>query len=148
MQVARCRRYGEQAALLVIDLDCFKQVNDTYGHKIGDELLKAVATELQHRLRGTDMVARLGGDEFAVLLPGTTAEAARKVAATLREAIAACGVDADGTRISVTAAIGDRRDRSRHPRRRSGADGRRPRDVRRQGSRQLPRALLAGLALG
>jgi diguanylate cyclase (GGDEF)-like protein/PAS domain S-box-containing protein len=107
MQVARCRRYGEQAALLVIDLDSFKQVNDTYGHKIGDELLQAIATELQHRLRGTDMVARLGGDEFAVLLPGTTAEDARKVAAAMREAISACGVVADGgSRISVAASIG------------------------------------------
>jgi diguanylate cyclase (GGDEF)-like protein/PAS domain S-box-containing protein len=106
MQVARCRRYGEQAALVVIDLDSFKQVNDTYGHKTGDELLRAIATELQHRLRGTDMVARLGGDEFAVLLPGTTAEDARKVASTMCEAIASCGVEADGTRIAVTAAVG------------------------------------------
>jgi diguanylate cyclase (GGDEF)-like protein/PAS domain S-box-containing protein len=106
MQVARCRRYGEQAALLVLDLDGFKLLNDTYGHKVGDELLKAIATELQHRLRGTDMVARHGADEFAVLLPGTSAEAARKVAATLAEAIAACGVDADGTRIGVAASVG------------------------------------------
>jgi diguanylate cyclase (GGDEF)-like protein len=107
MQVARCRRYGEEGALLVIDLDSFKQVNDTYGHKVGDELLVSIATELQHRLRGTDMVARLGGDEFAVLLPGTTAEDARKVASTLREAIASCGVTADGAmRISVAASIG------------------------------------------
>ena len=107
MQVARCRRYGEQGALLVIDLDSFKQVNDTYGHKVGDELLMAIATELQHRLRGTDMVARLGGDEFAVVLPGTTAEDARKVAIILREAIASCGVIADGgLSISVTASVG------------------------------------------
>jgi diguanylate cyclase (GGDEF)-like protein/PAS domain S-box-containing protein len=107
MQVARCRRYGEVGALLVIDLDSFKQVNDTYGHKVGDELLAAIATELQHRLRGTDAVARLGGDEFAVLLPGTTAEDARKVAATLREAIASCGVTAEGgVWISVAASVG------------------------------------------
>jgi diguanylate cyclase (GGDEF)-like protein/PAS domain S-box-containing protein len=107
MQVARCRRYGEHAALLVIDLDNFKQVNDTYGHKVGDELLRAIATELQHRLRGTDTVARLGGDEFAVLLPGTTAEDARKVSDTLRAAISACGVTAEGgSRISVTSSVG------------------------------------------
>jgi diguanylate cyclase (GGDEF)-like protein/PAS domain S-box-containing protein len=107
MQVARCRRYGEVGALLVIDLDSFKQVNDTYGHKVGDELLVSIATELQHRLRGTDVVARLGGDEFAVLLPGTTAEDARKVVSTLREAIASCGVTADGgVLISVAASVG------------------------------------------
>ncbi len=106
MQVARCRRYDEQAALLVLDLDGFRLLNDTYGPRTGDELLKAVAAELQHRLRGTDTVARHGADEFAVLLPGTSAEAARKVAATLAEAIAATGVEVDGTRVSVTASAG------------------------------------------
>jgi diguanylate cyclase (GGDEF)-like protein/PAS domain S-box-containing protein len=107
MQVARCRRYGEVGALLVIDLDSFKQVNDTYGHKVGDELLAVIATELQHRLRGTDIVARLGGDEFAVLLPGTTVEDARKVASILSEAIASCSVVVEGVeRISVAASVG------------------------------------------
>jgi diguanylate cyclase (GGDEF)-like protein/PAS domain S-box-containing protein len=107
MQVARCRRYGEIGALLVIDLDSFKLVNDTYGHKVGDELLTVIATELQHRLRGTDVVARLGGDEFAVLLPGTTVEDARKVASILSEAIASCGVTVEGVeRISVAASVG------------------------------------------
>jgi diguanylate cyclase (GGDEF)-like protein/PAS domain S-box-containing protein len=108
LQVARCRRYDEQAALLAIGLDGFKQVNDTYGHKIGDELLHAIATELQHRLRGTDTVARIGGDEFAVLLPGTTAEDARKVATTLCAAISGCTVPAEGASatVSVSATAG------------------------------------------
>jgi diguanylate cyclase (GGDEF)-like protein/PAS domain S-box-containing protein len=105
-QVARCRRHGEHAALLVLDLDSFKLVNDTYGHRAGDELLKAIATELQRRLRGTDMVARLGGDEFAVLLPGTGPEAAPTVATTLSDAIAGCSIEVDSTTISVTAAVG------------------------------------------
>ena len=69
LQVARSRRYGEVAALMVIDLDEFKQVNDQHGHKVGDDALKAVASALMRRLRETDLVARLGGDEFAVLLP-------------------------------------------------------------------------------
>ena len=69
LQVARSRRYGEQAALMVIDLDDFKRVNDRHGHKVGDDTLKAVARALTRRLRETDLVARLGGDEFAVLLP-------------------------------------------------------------------------------
>jgi diguanylate cyclase (GGDEF)-like protein/PAS domain S-box-containing protein len=106
METARCRRDGEQAALLAFDLDGFGGVNETYGHKVGDELLKAVAVELQHRLRGTDTVARHGSDEFAVLLPGTSAEAARKVAVTLAEAIASCGVEVDGGRVSLTASVG------------------------------------------
>jgi diguanylate cyclase (GGDEF)-like protein/PAS domain S-box-containing protein len=106
MQVARCRRYGEQAALLVLDLDDFKQINDTCGHKAGDELLVAVAAELQHRLRGTDMVARLGGDEFAVLLPGTDAAAARKVAVNLEEAVAGCRVQAEDRQVAVSVSIG------------------------------------------
>jgi diguanylate cyclase (GGDEF)-like protein/PAS domain S-box-containing protein len=105
-QVSRCRRYGEQAALLVLDLDGFKQVNDTYGHKVGDELLKALAVELARRLRGTDLVARIGGDELAVLLPGTDAMAGCKVAANLEEAVAGCGIEADGRRISTTASVG------------------------------------------
>lgn len=106
LQVARSRRYGEQAALLVLDLDGFKQVNDTYGHRAGDELLKALAAELQRRLRGTDTVARIDGDEIAVLLPGTDASAAHKVAATLEEAVAGCTVQADGRQISTTACVG------------------------------------------
>ncbi|HST55301.1 MAG TPA: diguanylate cyclase [Solirubrobacteraceae bacterium] len=106
MQVGRCRRYGEQAALLVIDLDGFKQVNDVYGHKVGDDLLKSVSMALEQRLRGTDLVARLGGDEFAVLLCHTDWEAATTVAEDLRKLIAACSVMAAGKRICTAASVG------------------------------------------
>src|ERR1700686_864010 len=105
-QVRRCQRYGEQAALLVIDLDDFKQVNDLHGHKTGDDLLKAVAHELEQRLRGTDLVARLGGDEFAVLLPGTSGEAAQRVARDLARVIADCAVTIADRRIVTTASVG------------------------------------------
>jgi diguanylate cyclase (GGDEF)-like protein/PAS domain S-box-containing protein len=105
-QVARCRRGGDRAALLVLDLDRFKQVNDTYGHRVGDELLRAVAKELERSLRGTDLVARLGGDEFAVLLSGADLPAAYKVAANLREAVAGCAVEVEGRSIAVTVSVG------------------------------------------
>jgi diguanylate cyclase (GGDEF)-like protein/PAS domain S-box-containing protein len=82
-------RYGVQGALLVLDLDHFKYVNDSLGHNAGDELIAKVGTLLRDRLRTTDTLARLGGDEFAVLLPRAGADEAQKVAddllATVRE---------------------------------------------------------------
>jgi diguanylate cyclase (GGDEF)-like protein/PAS domain S-box-containing protein len=105
-QVRRCQRYGEQAALLVIDLDGFMFVNDTHGHRAGDELLKTVARELQLRLRGTDLVARFGGDEFAVLLPGTNGEAAARVGRDLARVIGECAVGEGERRVCVSASFG------------------------------------------
>jgi diguanylate cyclase (GGDEF)-like protein/PAS domain S-box-containing protein len=105
-QVGRCRRHGEHAALLVLDLDGFKQVNDTYGHKTGDDLLKVVAVALERRLRGTDMVARLGGDEFAVLLPNIEASAAYAVAEDLKRLVASCVVNVGASRVNPTVSIG------------------------------------------
>jgi diguanylate cyclase (GGDEF)-like protein/PAS domain S-box-containing protein len=105
-QVGRCRRHGEHAALLVLDLDGFKRVNDTYGHKTGDDLLKAVAAELERRLRGTDLVARLGGDEFAVLLPNVEGAAAYAVAEDLKRLVAGCVVSVGERRVSLTVSIG------------------------------------------
>jgi diguanylate cyclase (GGDEF)-like protein/PAS domain S-box-containing protein len=81
--VALAKRYGHAGALLVIDLDNFKYVNDTYGHAVGDELICRVGGVLRERLRETDVLARLGGDEFAVMLPRASLADAQAVAADL-----------------------------------------------------------------
>jgi diguanylate cyclase (GGDEF)-like protein/PAS domain S-box-containing protein len=106
LQIGRCQRYDEQAALLVIDLDGFKQVNDRYGHKVGDDALKAVARTLTRRLRATDLVARLGGDEFAVLLPHMDLPGAQIVAEDLMRVIEACAVDAGDTVVHLAGSAG------------------------------------------
>jgi diguanylate cyclase (GGDEF)-like protein len=78
-EIDRIRRYPHPVTVVYIDVDNFKLVNDLFGHKIGDEALRCIASELKSLLRSTDTVARLGGDEFALLLPSTTQPEARKV---------------------------------------------------------------------
>jgi len=102
--LAHVRRYGPEGAALVLDLDCFKPVNDTFGHAAGDRLLARVACVLQERLRATDVVARLGGDEFAILLPRVDAAGAGAVARSLVETVRAETLTADAR--SVTISIG------------------------------------------
>jgi diguanylate cyclase (GGDEF)-like protein/PAS domain S-box-containing protein len=85
--LVRVRRYGGGGALLMVDLDGFKRVNDQHGHAAGDELLVTCAEALRERLRDSDEVARLGGDEFAVLLPAGDREEAQVVAGGIVDAI-------------------------------------------------------------
>ena len=85
--VTHTARYGAAGALLVLDLDDFKAVNDTLGHHAGDELIIAVAGLLRTQLRDSDVIARLGGDEFAILLPAGTVDEAAAVAAKLVRAV-------------------------------------------------------------
>ncbi len=106
-QIARTRRYGNPATLLLLDLNRFKLVNDRFGHAAGDALLRDVAGALRRRLRKTDHVARLGGDEFAVLLPETPADAAQVVLRDLVTTVAEHGlVGAGADAVQVTTSIG------------------------------------------
>lgn len=82
-QLALTDRYGWPCAVLAVDVDDFKQVNDTHGHPAGDLVLRRVAKALLNRLRDTDLIARMGGDEFAILLPNTTREQGAGVAEAL-----------------------------------------------------------------
>ena len=85
--IAHGRRYGMTGALLLLDLDDFKRVNDTHGHGMGDSVLTAVAMVLRRRLRESDVLARFGGDEFAVLMPVGGASRARELARLLSSAV-------------------------------------------------------------
>lgn len=105
--VALVRRYGEPAALLLVDLDQFKFVNDTYGHAIGDRLICRLVEVLSSRLRDSDVLGRLGGDEFGVLLPSTTEAGALAVAHSLLQSVRSDAHVAVGERtVRATASIG------------------------------------------
>jgi diguanylate cyclase (GGDEF)-like protein/PAS domain S-box-containing protein len=105
--LARCRRHGSSGALLALDLDGFKTVNDALGHSAGDDLIVSCAHALKRRLRETDIVARLGGDEFAVLLTDQGPDEAEVVARALVETIRGCAADIAGPHPGrVTVSIG------------------------------------------
>ena len=103
-ELAMAERYGNRGALLALDLDNFKYINDSLGHAAGDELLTRVATGLKQRLRETDVLARVGGDEFAIVLPQAAAGEALLVAEKLIAAVREHG-DAEGGR-QVSASVG------------------------------------------
>ncbi len=104
--VAKARKKDEPLALLIVDLDRFKEVNDSLGHHSGDLLLRQVANRLSWAVRDTDLVARLGGDEFAVLLPGVgSAENASMVAEKILTALA-MPVTLEGLELEIAASVG------------------------------------------
>ena len=102
----RGARYGAAGSVLMIDLDQFKDVNDTLGHHAGDELISAVAQLLGERLRSSDVLARLGGDEFAVLLPRAETADAEQVARGVLDALRRRPISIAGTERQITASIG------------------------------------------
>lgn len=104
--VDRGRRYGETGALLIIDLDGFKEINDTYGHAAGDHVLSAVARLLKQCVRSVDDVARIGGDEFAVLLNQTSPANAEERAKLIELYINGLVAPWRGRSIQVRASVG------------------------------------------
>ncbi|MCD0452789.1 GGDEF domain-containing protein [Actinocorallia sp. API 0066] len=105
-ELSRSERSHEPLAVLLIDIDYFKRVNDTYGHLTGDQVLVAVAATLCHQLRDYDVIGRFGGEEFAVLLPGADTVEACRVAERLRARVRRLAVPADDNTVSVTISVG------------------------------------------
>jgi diguanylate cyclase (GGDEF)-like protein len=100
------RRYGSAAALIYLDLDDFKAINDRHGHAAGDALLKSAAAVLSRHVRASDVVARLGGDEFAVLMWNLDAVQAESKAIELEAAIDAAVIEYGGMSLSIGASAG------------------------------------------
>jgi len=106
LEVTRALRSNAPLSLLLVDVDHFTRVNDSHGHLIGDDVLRALATELRQQVRESDVVGRFGGEEFTVLLPRTDGEGACRIAERLRTSAGLLSVAAGGAQISVTVSIG------------------------------------------
>ncbi|MGG6311351.1 diguanylate cyclase domain-containing protein [Paenibacillus macerans] len=110
-EIARSNRYGHPLSLMLIDLDHFKQINDTYGHPFGDLVLTTVANQLKQHVRDTDLVARWGGEEFAILMAETDSWEAKNIGERLLETIEATSIpvmegDVDSEFVHVTFSAG------------------------------------------
>jgi diguanylate cyclase (GGDEF)-like protein len=105
-ELSRVRRGGDPPAVLMLDIDHFKHVNDEHGHLTGDAVLRASAYRIASILRGSDTLARWGGEEFAILAPATDHEGAARLAERAREALAKRPVKVDGLEITLTTSIG------------------------------------------
>jgi len=104
---AESRTTGRQFAIMVLDIDHFKSINDTFGHKIGDDILKQVARRLQNNLRAVDLLARIGGEEFLVAIPNSDIVHARTAAERLCHLISASPFYVcDGTQVRLTVSVG------------------------------------------
>jgi diguanylate cyclase (GGDEF)-like protein len=102
----RSKRYGEDSALLLIDADNFKSINDLHGHMCGDKLLVAIARAVRATLRTSDLMARFGGEELVILLPHTDPLGALDVAERIRERVAGGRLDWHGEKVGITVSVG------------------------------------------
>ncbi len=106
VELERAKRYGTDLSFIMLDIDDFKRVNDTYGHLIGDEVLMAVSEVIRNTIRKVDLAARYGGEEMVILLPATTQEAALVSAERLRLAVEELKVAVNGNSVSVSISLG------------------------------------------
>lgn len=105
-EIKRSKRYHHAASLLLLDIDHFKRVNDTYGHSRGDHVLRLVAAHCRGMLRAPDFVGRLGGEEFAIMLPQTGLDSATEIAERLRISLSQQDVSIEQDSLHVTVSIG------------------------------------------
>lgn len=105
-EIARWKRYSAAFSLLIWDIDLFKNINDTYGHKAGDKTLIIIANLLSKYCRESDFVARIGGEEFVMVLPSTDEQSALVLADKIREIIAHTGFNSNGQKINITISCG------------------------------------------
>jgi len=102
----QCVRYSHPYTAMMLDIDHFKSINDTFGHDVGDQVLKLVSNEMKQQIRSVDMLGRLGGEEFAIVLPETDLATAVVVAERIRVAIEAFSLEVEQGRVSFTISIG------------------------------------------
>lgn len=104
--LAKMQRHDDRIALLMLDIDHFKKINDSHGHQIGDQALIAVAAALRSRMRPHDMVGRYGGEEFLIILPGADHDAATEIAQRCRDAVSEVRLALGKATLPLTASIG------------------------------------------
>jgi len=105
-EISRCNRYAREMSLVLIDIDHFKQVNDSYGHLAGDAVLKVLASAIKARIRKEDVFARYGGEEFALLLPEVDLKGGAAMAEKARKLVEAQKFEFDNQRIPITISAG------------------------------------------
>ena len=105
-EISRAKRYQRPFSIILLDIDSFKNINDTYGHLAGDLILKAVAEMARETVRTVDNLIRWGGEEFVVLLPDTELDAAMQVAERLRDVIAKASIQVPNAELNITASFG------------------------------------------
>ena len=105
-EIKKAKRYKHTLSLMLLDIDHFKNINDTHGHLVGDRLLKTFCLKIEPLLRESDVFARLGGDEFAILMPETTLTQANQVASRIKKTINSAIFSVKGEEIELSSSIG------------------------------------------